>query len=122
MDLRRLFKTTEHVQAFTSGTTIFTKGDQGNEMFVVLDGEVEIQIETGIVENLNTGEVFGEMALVDSEPRSATAVAKTDCRLAVIDEKRFLFMVQETPFFALDLMKILTERLRHMNATSKVME
>jgi CRP-like cAMP-binding protein len=59
---------------------------------------------------------MGEMALIDSQPRSATAVALTDCSLAVIDEKRFLFMVHETPFFALDIMRILAERLRQMNA------
>jgi CRP-like cAMP-binding protein len=116
MDLRRLFKTSEGVQEFQAGTTIFAKGEPGDEMFVILDGEVEIHVGTGVVESLHAGEVMGEMALIDSKSRSATAVAKTDCRLAVINEKRFLFMVQETPFFALDIMKILVDRLRHMNA------
>jgi CRP-like cAMP-binding protein len=115
MDLSRLFKTSDEFHEFPAGTTIFTTGEPAAEMFVILDGEVEIHIGAGIVDVLKSGEVFGEMALIDSHIRSATAVARTDCRLAVIDEKRFLFMVRETPFFALDIMKVLAERLRHMN-------
>jgi CRP-like cAMP-binding protein len=118
MDLRKLFKTSEGIKEFQAGTTIFANGDPGDEMFVILDGEVEIHVGAGIVETLDAGEVIGEMALIDSKTRSATAIAKTDCRLAVINEKRFLFMVHETPYFALDIMKILADRLRHMNARS----
>ena len=54
----------------------------------------------------------GELALIDRRPRSATAVAVTACVLAPIDEKQFQFMVQQTPFFALQVMRVLTERLR----------
>jgi CRP-like cAMP-binding protein len=115
MDLRGLFDSSEHVQEFRAGTTIFAKGDPGKEMFVILDGAVEIHFGTRIVDCLNAGEIMGEMALIDSNTRSATAVAKTDCRLAVIDEKRFLFLVQKTPFFALIIMKILADRLQRMN-------
>jgi len=56
-----------------------------------------------------------EMALIDARERSATAIAKSDCRLAPVDQKRFLFMVQQTPFFSLDVMRVLVRRLRHMN-------
>jgi CRP-like cAMP-binding protein len=58
---------------------------------------------------------FGEMALVDQAPRSATALAKTDCTVIPINEQRFLFMVEETPFFALTVMRTLTARLRRMD-------
>lgn len=116
MDLRGLFDSSDGVQEFRAGTAIFAKGDPGNEMFVILDGEVEIHFGTGIVECLNPGEIMGEMALIDSKTRSATAVAKTDCRLAVINEKRFLFLVQKTPFFALIIMKVLADRLQSMNS------
>ena len=116
MDLRGLFNSSDGVQEFRAGSTIFAEGDPGNEMFVILDGEVEIHFGTRIVECLNAGEIMGEMALIDSKTRSATAVAKTDCRLAVINEKRFLFLVQKTPFFALIMMKILADRLRSMNS------
>jgi CRP/FNR family transcriptional regulator, cyclic AMP receptor protein len=55
------------------------------------------------------------MALIDSLPRSATAIAVTDCRLAPINEKQFLLLVQETPFFSLYVMRVLAERLRKMD-------
>jgi CRP-like cAMP-binding protein len=65
---------------------------------------------------LSTNEIFGEMALIDDAPRSATAVAKTDVELVPISEKQFLFLVSQTPFFALKVMRVLARRLR---ATSK---
>jgi CRP-like cAMP-binding protein len=64
---------------------------------------------------MGPGEPFGEMALIDQTPRTATAIAKTPCKLAVIPEKRFLFMVQTTPHFALQIMKVMADRLRKMN-------
>jgi len=57
-------------------------------------------------------ETFGEMAVVDSSPRSATVIAVTDTRLAVIDRRMFLFLVHETPMFALQVMSSMAERLR----------
>ncbi len=62
-----------------------------------------------------------ELALIDKSPRSATAVAKTDCSLIPITEKQFLFLVQETPFFALTVMATLARRIRSRNAQFGVM-
>jgi CRP/FNR family transcriptional regulator, cyclic AMP receptor protein len=87
----------------------------GSEMFVVLEGEVALTIGQNVVETLGAGEPFGEMALIDQAPRVATATAKTACKLAVIPEKRFLFMVQTAPHFALQIMKVMADRLRTMN-------
>jgi CRP-like cAMP-binding protein len=115
MDLSKLFKTCDDFKEFKAGTTIFSKGEPGNEMFIILDGEVDIHVGSGVIDNLKDTEVFGEMALIDSHVRSATAIARTDCRLAAIDEQRFLFLVRESPFFALDIMKIMACRLRRMN-------
>lgn len=84
-------------------------------MFAIVEGEVEIRLNGKTVEVCKAGSIVGEMALIDSQPRSATAIAKTDCKLASVDEKRFLFLVQQTPLFALQVMRIMTERLRHMN-------
>jgi CRP-like cAMP-binding protein len=67
------------------------------------------------VEIVGTDGFFGEMALVDQAPRSATAVAKTDCIVIPISEKHFLFMIEETPFFALTVLRTLTARLRRMD-------
>src|SRR5262249_41849162 len=59
--------------------------------------------------------IFGGMALIDSEPRSATAVAITDVELVPVSEKQFLFLVTQTPYFALRVMRILAQRLRMTN-------
>jgi CRP-like cAMP-binding protein len=55
------------------------------------------------------------MAMVDGQPRTASAVARTDCRLVPIDQKRFQFLIQETPYFAIEVMRLLVERLRRVN-------
>ncbi|MBC8023484.1 MAG: cyclic nucleotide-binding domain-containing protein [Burkholderiales bacterium] len=102
-------------RACQAGETIFREHDMGAEMYVVLEGEVELTIGSNVVETLGPGEPFGEMALIDQAPRVATAVAKTACKLAVIPERRFLFMVQTTPHFALQIMKVMADRLRKMN-------
>jgi CRP-like cAMP-binding protein len=116
MDLRSLFKNAENVHPFRAGTVIFEEGSPGDVMYVVLDGELEVLVGGEHVEVLGPGEILGEMALIDAKERSATAIARSDCRLAPVDQKRFLFMVQQTPFFALEVMRILAARLRHMNA------
>jgi len=67
------------------------------------------------VETVEEGGLLGEMSLVDDRERSASAVALVDCELVPIDEKRFLFLVQETPFFALEVMRTMARRLRAMN-------
>ncbi len=100
------------------GTTIFSRGDQGNTMYVILEGQVELEIADGHVEVLGPGEPFGEMALVDSEPRAATAVAKTACRLARVSEEGFLALIQDKPYFGLEIMKVMAHRLRRMNANA----
>ena len=99
-----------------AGEAIFRAYDMGSEMYVVLEGEVELTIGSTVLETLGPGEPFGEMALIDQAPRTGTAIAKTACKLAVIPEKRFLFMVQTAPRFALQIMKVMADRLRKMNA------
>ncbi len=100
------------------GATIFSRGEPGSAMYVILEGQVELRIADDHVEVLGPGEPFGEMALVDSEPRVATAVAKTACRLARISEERFLVLIQDKPYFGLEMMKVMAQRLRRMNATA----
>src|SRR5258705_8141231 len=111
-----MFAADENPRLCEAGEVIFRAFEMGSEMFVVLEGEVELAIGSNVVETLGPGEPFGEMALIDQAPRTATAVAKTPCKLAVIPEKRFLFLVQTTPHFALLIMKVMADRLRKMNA------
>ena len=97
---------------FKAGETIFAAGDKGDKMYVIRSGEVEIERNGKVVEKLGPGGIFGEMALIDGSPRAASAKAKTACEVAPITEKTFLFLVHETPFFAISVMRALAERLR----------
>ena len=115
-----LFRNETEGQSFSAGHTIFSKGDPGDAMYVVLEGEVELRINGSVVETLGPGEPFGEMALIDRSPRMATVVAKTPCKLVAIPERRFLFMVQQTPYFSLQIMKVMAERLRKMDLRTPI--
>lgn len=110
-----LFDQDQAAEAYPAGTTIFQAGDVGAHMFSVLSGTVEITVNGKIVETVGDGGVFGEMALIEDRPRSGTAVVRADARVVPIDRKRFLFLVQQNPFFALQLMTIMAERLRRMD-------
>jgi CRP-like cAMP-binding protein len=87
-----VFYNPKETRSFASGAVIFEQGDDGAEMFGIVDGAVELRAREGFVRKLGPQEVFGELALVDSSPRSATAVATADTTLAVIDRHRFLFL------------------------------
>ncbi len=100
---------------FAAGDTIFAEGDKGDAMYVVRTGEVNVERNGKVIETLGPGGVFGEMALIDGSPRVATVKAKTDCEVAPINEKTFLFLVHETPFFAIAVMRTLADRLRRMD-------
>ena len=101
--------------SFAAGDVIFSEGDKGDYMYVVRTGEVEIVRSEKVMEVLGPGGVFGEMALIDGSRRIATVRAKTDCVLAPINEKSFLFLVHETPYFAVAVMRTLANRLRRMD-------
>jgi CRP/FNR family transcriptional regulator, cyclic AMP receptor protein len=103
------------VRSFAAGNSIFNEGQPGDAMYLVLDGEVDLLINGLLVEQLGRGGVLGEMALLESAPRTASAVARTDCKLIVVDEKRFALMVQHTPDFALQIMRVMAGRLRTMD-------
>jgi CRP-like cAMP-binding protein len=110
-----LFRSQENVIALKPGDVLFKKGDAAQHMYVVLSGEVRIGDGNKIFDRVSAGGMIGEMALIDHAPRTATVTAETDCTLAEIDEKRFLFLVQQTPSFALNVMRLLSQRLRRMD-------
>jgi CRP/FNR family cyclic AMP-dependent transcriptional regulator len=110
-----LFLNETDSQTFKAGQTIFSEGGPGDFMYGVIEGEVDIRKGGKVVDTVGAGGIFGEMALIDHAVRSASAVAKTDCKAAQISEKRFYFLVQQTPNFALHLLRILTDRLRHQS-------
>jgi CRP-like cAMP-binding protein len=103
-------------KAVMAGDTIFSEGEQGDAAYVVTEGEIELSIHGNPIETLGSGGIFGEMALIDSQARSATAKAKTDAKVVPIDQRRFLYLIQNTPFFAIEVMHVMAERIRKMDA------
>ena len=103
------------VRTFKPGETIFKEGDKATELYVIRDGKVEISTGNRLLDTLEGHSIFGEMALVDGAPRSATAIAATDVTLVPVSEKQFLFLVSQTPYFALKVMRVMAGRLRTAN-------
>lgn len=112
MKVTGLFTNAQRTVDVSAGGVVFQQGDPGEEMYGVVEGAIELRAGDRVIRTLEVDDVFGEMALVDSSPRSATAVATTDTVLAVIDRHRFLFLVQETPMFALQVMSAMADRVR----------
>ena len=95
------------VRSFKAGETIFRQGDPAEELYIVKSGKVEIRLGNRLLDTLPELSIFGEMALIDHRPRSATAVAATDATVVPVSEKQFLFLVGRTPHFALNVMRVL---------------
>lgn len=111
-----LFRHSTKTVEFKAGETIFAENDLGETMFVVVSGTVDIFLQGQHLIKLGEGEIFGEMALIEQDhQRTGTAVAETDVVLANVNRERFMFLVHESPFFALDVMRTLSERLRLAN-------
>lgn len=107
-----IFRHVDDFERHAAGDVIFAQGDVAEVAYVVRSGEVGIVLDGREVERIGEGAMFGEMAIIESEPRSATATAVTDVELAVIDRKSFRRLVGETPFFAENVMKVMAARLR----------
>jgi CRP/FNR family cyclic AMP-dependent transcriptional regulator len=103
------------VLEFKAGEVIFREGDAASEFFVIQSGKVDIRLGNRSLGTLSDHDIFGEMALIDAAPRSATAIAATDVKLVPVGEKQFLFLVSRTPHFALNIMRVLARRLRAQN-------
>ncbi len=116
MNPAELFRHDSDVVNIAPGAFLFRQGESGDKMYVLLEGNAEILVGDLVVETAVPGALVGEMALIETGPRTASVVARTPCRLAQIDRRRFHFLVQQTPHFATHVMKTLADRLRHMNA------
>jgi CRP/FNR family transcriptional regulator, cyclic AMP receptor protein len=122
MNPGELFRQETDALQLAPGDFLFREGDSGDKMYVLLEGEIEIFLGDFMLETAGPGVLIGEMALIDDSPRTANAVAKTACRLAQIDRRRFYFLVQQYPHFATHVMKTLADRLRDMNAVMAARE
>jgi len=100
------------IVSYAPGQAIFRKGEPGDRMYIVLEGEVDLIAGYLAHETAGPGSLLGETALLDRRPRSASAIARTDCKLAPVDAKRFSILVQESPLFAVHVMRTMADRLR----------
>ncbi len=103
----------DNLKSYKAGELIFKENDPGMFLYVVKSGKVELSREGVVLETLEAGHIFGEMALIEHDKRSATARAGTDCEVVPVDEEKFTFMVRQSPYFALDVLRVMARRLRH---------
>ncbi|MFZ1027900.1 MAG: cyclic nucleotide-binding domain-containing protein [Limnoraphis robusta] len=107
-----IFKKNCEPHKVAAGEVIFSQGEVGHFMYGIIEGEVQFSVDGKNTESLKAGDVFGEGALVNPDhKRRSTATAKTDCVLAILDKERFMFAVQQTPMFALEVMRSYSDRL-----------
>ena len=97
------------------GEHVILEGRPGDFMFVVAEGLLELTASDQLLDIVRAGDVFGEMSLIDGEPRSASAVVVEDAVLIPIDRADFLRLVRAHPDFALYVMRSLANRIRRMN-------
>ena len=111
----------QHVRFFDQGSQIFKENDEGTEMFIIIQGVVEIRKATGassskVLTILQKGDMFGEMSIIEKQPRSASAVAVQPTRVLVLNEKLYDSMIGTNPDFARKMNKVLSERIRRADA------
>jgi CRP/FNR family transcriptional regulator, cyclic AMP receptor protein len=112
-ELRRVAELARIVDV-PAGTAVTQIGEPGNSFFVIIDGTVAVRTPVGTGAQLHPGEFFGEMSLLDGEPRSATIVAMTDLRLLVVDRSHFWRLLDETPDLIRGMLTILSRRVRRL--------
>jgi CRP-like cAMP-binding protein len=115
-ELRRVADLTRIIEV-PAGTSVIQIGDPGDSFFVIIDGTAAVRTPVGAGNELRPGDFFGEMSLLDGEPRSATIVAATDLRLLVVDRLHFWRLLDETSDLMRRILTILSRRVRHLEQT-----
>jgi CRP/FNR family cyclic AMP-dependent transcriptional regulator len=115
MDLIAHFRGARNLVLVQAGVPLFNEGEPGNTMYVLMEGSVAVIVAGHAIELARPGALLGEMALVDSFVRSATAIARSNCRLLPINKAQFDLLVRESPEFARHVMMVMAGRLRRMN-------
>ena len=110
-----LFDKSEDAVIYAPGQVVFREGDPAEHLYAIVSGAVDVIVRDKVVDTIGPASVVGEMALIEDRPRNATVVAKVESRLVPITRHRFLFLVQQTPFFSIQLMSVMAARLRKMD-------
>ncbi|MEJ2663789.1 MAG: cyclic nucleotide-binding domain-containing protein, partial [Spirochaetia bacterium] len=114
----------KYLKELGAGQTIFSEGDHGDEMYVIIEGAVEIRKSTSASTTktliiLQRGDIFGEMSIIEDKPRSATAVTTVPTKLLCMNEELFESVLKKNNDFAYKIIRMLAERLRKTNAIIK---
>ncbi len=113
----KLYQKPPSPKQFAAGEIIFQEGDTGELVYGIISGAVEMWLNDKVVETIKEGDIFGEGALIhEDHKRASTAIAKTDSVLAFLDRQHFLFAVQQTPIFALEVMRSYSDRFRRLKS------
>lgn len=115
-ELRRVAELSRIAEA-PAGTVVTQIGEPGEAFFIIIDGSVAVRTPVGAGSQLQPGDFFGEMSLLDGEPRSATIVATTDLRLLIVDRSHFWRLLDEAPDLVRRILTILSRRVRHLEQT-----
>jgi CRP/FNR family transcriptional regulator, cyclic AMP receptor protein len=115
MTARGLFLNATERRELSPGEVLFRAGDAGDQMFGVVSGQIELRRGDQVLGRVGPDETFGEMSIIDNVPRSLTAVAVERSEIAVITQRTFLFLVHETPMFAIQVMQSLASRIRELD-------
>ena len=113
--VRSVFRAADEMRDLEAGEVVFTQGDEGHQMYGVVSGSITLYKGETAVATVGPEGTFGELAIIDRSPRSLSAVAAEPTQVAVITERTFLYLVHETPSFALQVMRSLAERLRELD-------
>lgn len=119
-ELRRIADISRTVET-PAGTVVTEIGAPGDSFFFIIDGRVSVQTPVGIGDPLRPGDFFGEMSLLDGEPRSATVTAMTDLRLLVVDRSHFWRLLNETPDLVRRILTVLSRRVRRLEQATSAM-
>lgn len=118
MNLAELFRHETDLKTLATGQSLFKEGEQSNAMYVLMSGAAEVIVQGKVMEEAKPGAIFGEMAMIeDAVVHSASVMAKSDCTFFPIERERFIFLIQQTPNFALHVMRVMSARLRKTNAS-----
>ncbi len=110
----QIFQKQPDLKTVKAGDAIYHEGDVSDVMYGIIEGKVDLVKHDRLLETLEAGEVFGVGGILDMGTRLSNAIAQTDCKLAFLNEGHFLFAVQETPMFAIEVMKNYSHRLRNL--------
>jgi CRP/FNR family transcriptional regulator, cyclic AMP receptor protein len=119
-ELRRVAELSR-IAEVPAGTVVTQMGEPGDSFFLIIDGAVEVRTPVGAGSQLQPGDFFGEMSLLDGEPRSATIVASTDLRLLIVDRSHFWRLLEQTPDLVRRILTILSRRVRRLEQTVHAM-